>query len=69
MTGEYRFGIEEEYFVNDAVKRDAARARMPDFLRRARAVIPDHISLEMLESLIPAWKAEGFSLLALPQEH
>jgi peptidoglycan/xylan/chitin deacetylase (PgdA/CDA1 family) len=26
------------------------------------------ISLEMLESLIPAWKAEGFSLLALPQE-
>jgi peptidoglycan-N-acetylglucosamine deacetylase len=27
------------------------------------------ISLEMLESLIPAWKAEGFSLLALPQEH
>lgn len=27
------------------------------------------LSLEMLESLIPAWKAEGFSLLALPQEH
>ena len=27
------------------------------------------ISLEMLESLIPAWKADGFSLLALPQEH
>ncbi len=26
------------------------------------------ISLEMLESLIPTWKAEGFSLLALPQE-
>jgi glutamate---cysteine ligase / carboxylate-amine ligase len=52
MTGEYRFGIEEEYFVNDAVKRDAARARMPDFLRRARNVIPDHISLEMLEPQI-----------------
>lgn len=26
------------------------------------------ISFEMLESLIPAWKADGFSLLALPQE-
>jgi carboxylate-amine ligase len=52
MTGGYRFGIEEEYFVNDAIKRDAARARMPDFFRRASEVIPGQFSPEMLEPQI-----------------
>ena len=27
----YAFGIEEEYFVNDAAKRDAARGRTLEF--------------------------------------
>jgi carboxylate-amine ligase len=31
LAGDFRFGIEEEYFVNDAAKRDAARNRLKDF--------------------------------------
>jgi carboxylate-amine ligase len=49
MSGEYRFGIEEEYFVNDAVKRDAARARTPEFFAACRQNFPDEIHREMLE--------------------
>lgn len=49
MTGEYRFGIEEEYFVNDAVKRDAARARTQEFFAACREHFPDEIHREMLD--------------------
>jgi carboxylate-amine ligase len=49
MSGEYRFGIEEEYFVNDAEKRDAARSRMQEFFTRARDHLSQDIHREMLE--------------------
>ena len=49
MSGEFRFGIEEEYFVNDAQKRDAARSRMPEFFARAREHLSKDIHREMLE--------------------
>ena len=49
MSGEYRFGIEEEYFINDAVKRDAARARMQEFFAQAREHLSRDIHREMLE--------------------
>jgi carboxylate-amine ligase len=49
MNGEFRFGIEEEYFVNDAVKRDAARARTQEFFARCRKDYPKDIHREMLE--------------------
>src|SRR5919205_2184015 len=42
MPAEFRFGIEEEYFVNDAVKRDAARSRLKDFF----AACDEHFSEE-----------------------
>jgi glutamate---cysteine ligase / carboxylate-amine ligase len=49
MNGEFRFGIEEEYFVNDAVKRDAARARTQEFFALCRKDFPKDIHREMLE--------------------
>ncbi|HEX2135942.1 MAG TPA: carboxylate-amine ligase [Microvirga sp.] len=49
MSGEYRFGIEEEYFVNDAAKRDAARSHMQEFFRRSREHLSRDIHREMLE--------------------
>jgi carboxylate-amine ligase len=49
MTGDYRFGIEEEYFVNDAAKRDVARARTQEFFASCRENFPDEIHREMLE--------------------
>ena len=49
MNGEYRFGIEEEYFLNDAVKRDAARFSTPDFFACRRKNFPTEIQREMLE--------------------
>jgi glutamate---cysteine ligase / carboxylate-amine ligase len=42
MAGDFRFGIEEEYFVNDAVKRDAARTRLKEFF----AACGEHFSGE-----------------------
>jgi carboxylate-amine ligase len=49
MAGEFRFGIEEEYFVNDAAKRDAARARTQEFFVQCRKNFPNEIHREMLE--------------------
>jgi len=49
MSGEYRFGIEEEYFVNDAAKRDAARSRIPEFFDDCREHIAEDVHREMLE--------------------
>lgn len=49
MNGEYRFGIEEEYFVNDAEKRDAARNRTQEFFRKCRDNFSDVLHREMLE--------------------
>lgn len=49
MNAEYRFGIEEEYFVNDAAKRDAARARVQEFFGACRRDFPHEIHREMLE--------------------
>jgi carboxylate-amine ligase len=49
MNAEYRFGIEEEYFLNDAVKRDIARARTQDFFAATRIQFPKEIQREMLD--------------------
>ena len=60
MSGEFRFGIEEEYFVNDAQKRDAARSRMPEFFARARAHLSKDIHREMLEPQVEIATAPSF---------
>jgi glutamate---cysteine ligase / carboxylate-amine ligase len=52
MNGDYRFGIEEEYFVNSAEKRDAARAQVQEFFREARDRFADEVQREMLEPQI-----------------
>ena len=50
MTGEFRFGIEEEYFVNDALKRDAARTRLKEFFAACgEHFSDDDVQREMLE--------------------
>jgi glutamate---cysteine ligase / carboxylate-amine ligase len=50
VAADFRFGIEEEYFVNDAVKRDAARARVKEFFAACRAHFPEKdVQREMLE--------------------
>ncbi|MGO4704748.1 carboxylate-amine ligase [Microvirga sp. 2MCAF38] len=52
MTGEFRFGIEEEYFVNDVAKRDAARGRMKEFFASCHKNLSDQVQAEMLEPQI-----------------
>ena len=52
MSGEYKFGIEEEYFVNDAVKRDVARGKIKEFFDSCRKNLSDDIQHEMLEPQI-----------------
>ena len=52
MSGEYKFGIEEEYFVNDAVKRDVARGKIKEFFDACRENLSDDIQPEMLEPQI-----------------
>ena len=60
MSGEFRFGIEEEYFVNDAVKRDAARARTQEFFALCRKDYPKDIHREMLEPQVEVAIPPGF---------
>ncbi len=50
MPGDFRFGIEEEFFVNDAVKRDAARLRLKEFFAACGELFADDdVQREMLE--------------------
>ena len=60
MSGEFRFGIEEEYFVNDAVKRDAARTRTQEFFALCRKDYPKDIHREMLEPQVEVAIPPGF---------
>ncbi len=48
----YRFGIEEEYFVFDAKTRRAMRRVSKGFLNRARKLLGDRVTTEMLQSQI-----------------
>ncbi|HZB61887.1 MAG TPA: carboxylate-amine ligase [Microvirga sp.] len=52
MSWDFKFGIEEEYFVNDASKRDVARARMKEFFDSCRDNLSGDIQPEMLEPQI-----------------
>jgi len=52
MGGEFKFGIEEEYFVNDAAKRDVARARVKEFFSSCHENLDGGIQHEMLEPQI-----------------
>jgi glutamate---cysteine ligase / carboxylate-amine ligase len=50
VTGDFRFGIEEEFFVTDAVKRDAARLRLKEFFAACgEHFAGDDVQREMLE--------------------
>jgi carboxylate-amine ligase len=52
MSGEFKFGIEEEYFVNDAFKRDVARGKIKEFFESCREKLSEEVQPEMLEPQI-----------------
>jgi len=52
MSWDYKFGIEEEYFVNDASKRDVAKVRIKEFFESCRDNVSGEIQPEMLEPQI-----------------
>ena len=50
MPGDFRFGLEEEFFVNDAATRDAARLGLKEFFAACGELFPpDDVQREMLE--------------------
>ncbi len=50
MPGEFKFGLEEEFFVGDAVKRDAARLRLKEFFAACSEIFrAEDVQREMLE--------------------
>jgi hypothetical protein len=52
MSWDFKFGIEEEYFVNDASKRDIAKGKIKEFFEACREDLSDDIQPEMLEPQI-----------------
>ncbi len=52
MSWDFKFGIEEEYFVNDAPRRDIARGKIKEFFAACRDTISGDIQPEMLEPQI-----------------
>jgi carboxylate-amine ligase len=68
MSGDYRFGIEEEYFVNDAVKRDVARSRIAEFFADCREHIAEAVNREMLEPQVEVATPPGLDFGAA-REH
>jgi carboxylate-amine ligase len=52
MVQEFTFGIEEEYFLSDAKRRDTARTGTRGFIEAAQAAFPDEVHPELLESQI-----------------
>jgi carboxylate-amine ligase len=52
MVQEFTFGIEEEYFLSDAKRRDTARKGTRGFIAAAQAAFPDEVHPELLESQI-----------------
>lgn len=49
MSWDYKFGIEEEYFVNDVSKRDIAKGKIKEFFESCRDNLSGDIQPEMLE--------------------
>ncbi|QRM28581.1 carboxylate-amine ligase [Microvirga sp. VF16] len=52
MSWDFKFGIEEEYFVNDALKRDIAKGKIKEFFAACRDKVSGDIQPEMLEPQI-----------------
>ncbi len=52
MTDDYRFGIEEEFFLVDAETKSASREMPPGFLDQVKSVTGGQAMGEMLQSQI-----------------
>jgi len=52
MSWDFKFGIEEEYFVNDAAKRDVAKGKIKEFFAACHDRLSGDIQPEMLEPQI-----------------
>ena len=62
MSWDFKFGIEEEYFVNDAPRRDIAKGKIKEFFASCREQVSGDIQPEMLEPQIeiatkPPWNS------------
>src|ERR671912_346209 len=52
MSWDFKYGIEEEYFVNDAPRRDIAKGRIKEFFAACQDRVSGDIQPEMLEPQI-----------------
>jgi glutamate---cysteine ligase / carboxylate-amine ligase len=52
MAGDYRFGIEEEYFLSDAATRDTCRRLPRNFVEDCEAAFPEAFKPEFLEAQV-----------------
>src|SRR5512134_1908594 len=51
-NGDYKFGIEEEYFLVDAQTKAVVVTRPPSFLANLKETLGDRISGEMLQAQV-----------------
>jgi glutamate---cysteine ligase / carboxylate-amine ligase len=52
MSDDYRFGIEEEYFLSDALTRDTCKRVPRNFVEECEAAFPESFSPEFLEAQV-----------------
>jgi glutamate---cysteine ligase / carboxylate-amine ligase len=52
MANDYRFGIEEEYFLSDAITRDTCRRLPRNFVADCEAAFPESFTPEFLEAQV-----------------
>jgi hypothetical protein len=62
MSDEYKFGIEEEYFLVDAETKSVAREMPPTFLEKLKSVTDGQAMGEMLQSQLEVATAPHTSI-------
>src|SRR5437764_13235155 len=62
MSDEYKFGIEEEYFLVDAETKSVSREMPRAFLERVKSITGGQVSGEMLQSQIEVMTAPHNSI-------
>ena len=62
MSDEYKFGIEEEYFLVDAETKSVAREMPPAFLEKLKSVTDGQAMGEMLQSQLEVATAPHTSI-------
>ena len=63
MSDEYKFGIEEEYFLVDAATKSVAREMPDSFLAKLKSMTGGQVMGEMLQSQIEVFTCAHSSIL------